>query len=117
MTPTIVLKDGKPFLVTGSPGGSRITTAVLQVILNVLDRHMGIAEAVSAPRMHNQWVPDQVYAEPGLPDDVLAALQARGDKVVAQPRFMSANSIMVAPDGSFIGAADPRTHDGLAAGY
>jgi gamma-glutamyltranspeptidase / glutathione hydrolase len=117
MTPTIVLKRGKPFLITGSPGGSRITTAVLQIILNVLDRHMSIADAVSAPRLHNQWVPDQVYAEPGLPDQVLAALRARGDKVVAQRPFTSANSIMIAPDGSFIGAADPRTHDGLAAGY
>jgi gamma-glutamyltranspeptidase / glutathione hydrolase len=117
MTPSIVLKGGKPFLVTGSPGGSRITTTVLQVILNVLDRHMNIGDAVAAPRVHNQWVPDQVYAEPGLPDEALAALQARGDKVVAQRPFASANSIMVAPDGSFVGAADPRTHGGLAAGY
>jgi gamma-glutamyltranspeptidase/glutathione hydrolase len=117
MTPSIVLKGGKPFLITGSPGGSRITTTVLQVILNVLDRHMSIGDAVSAPRVHNQWVPDQVYAEPGLADEVLAALEARGDKVVAQRPFASANSIMVAPNGSFIGAADPRTHGGLAAGY
>ena len=69
MTPTIVLKDGKPFLVTGSPGGSRIITAVLQVMLNVIDRRMDIAGAVSAPRIHNQWVPDQVYVEPGVPDE------------------------------------------------
>src|ERR1700683_446456 len=117
MTPSIVLKHGKPFLITGSPGGSRITTAVLQIILNVLDRHMSIADAVSAPRVHNQWVPDQVFVEPGLPDDVLAALQARGDKVVAQRPFTSANSIMIAPDGSFIGAADPRTGGALAVGY
>jgi gamma-glutamyltranspeptidase/glutathione hydrolase len=117
MTPTVVLKHGKPFIVTGSPGGSRITTAVLQVILNVLDRHMSIADAVSAPRVHNQWVPDQVYVEPGLPDDVVAALRARGDKVVAQRPFTSANSIIVTPDGSFIGAADPRTGGALAVGY
>ena len=64
MTPTIVLKDGKPFLVTGSPGGSRIITAVLQVIVNVIDRGMTIADAVAAPRVHNQWMPDQVFAEP-----------------------------------------------------
>jgi gamma-glutamyltranspeptidase / glutathione hydrolase len=117
MTPSIVLKGGKPFLITGSPGGSRITTAVLQVILNALDRHMSIGDAVSAPRVHNQWLPDQVYVEPGLPDEVLAALQARGDKVVAQRPFTSANSIMIAPDGSFIGAADPRTGGALAVGY
>jgi gamma-glutamyltranspeptidase/glutathione hydrolase len=117
MTPSVVLKHGKPFLITGSPGGSRITTAVLQVIINVLDRHMSLADAVSAPRVHNQWVPDQVYVEPGVPDDVLAALQARGDKVVAQRPFTSANSIMVASNGSFMGAADPRTGGALAVGY
>ena len=67
MTPTIVLKDGKPFLVTGSPGGSRIITTVLQIVVNVIDRGMDIAGAVSAPRLHNQWMPDQVFAEPGVP--------------------------------------------------
>ena len=66
MTPTIVLKDGKPFLITGSPGGSRIITAVLQVIINVIDFHMPIAEAVSAPRLHHQWQPDEVFVEPGF---------------------------------------------------
>ncbi len=116
MTPTIVLKDGKPFLVTGSPGGSRIITAVLQVVLNVIDRHMDIAAAVSAPRLHNQWLPDQVFVEPGVPDSVLVLLQARGDKIVAQRPFTSANSLMVTPQG-FVGAADPRTHESLAVGY
>ena len=116
MTPTIVLKDGKPFLVTGSPGGSRITTAVLQVILNVIDRRMDIAGAVSAPRIHDQWVPDQVYVEPGVPDSVVATLRARGDKVVPQRPFTSANSILVTPQG-FAGAADPREGGALAVGY
>jgi gamma-glutamyltranspeptidase/glutathione hydrolase len=116
MTPTIVLKDGKPFLVTGSPGGSRIITAVLQILVNVIDRDMDIAGAVSAPRIHNQWMPDQVFAESGLSSDLVAALQARGDKVVVQRPFTSANSIMITPDG-FVGAADPRTHGALAIGY
>ena len=116
MTPTIVLKDGKPFLVTGSPGGSRIITTVLQVIVNVIDRGMDIAEAVSAPRVHDQWLPDQVYAEPGITEDLIAALQARGDKVVPQRPFTSANSIMVTPKG-FVGAADPRSRGALAAGF
>jgi gamma-glutamyltranspeptidase/glutathione hydrolase len=116
MTPTIVLKDGKPFLVTGSPGGSRITTAVLQVIVNVLDRGMSVADAVAAPRVHNQWLPDQVFVEPGVPDAVAAALQARGDKVVAQPPFTSANSIAITP-GGFVGAADPRRGGATAVGY
>lgn len=116
MSPTIVLKDGKPFLVTGSPGGSRIITAVLQVIVNVIDRGMDIAGAVAAPRVHNQWMPDQVFVEPGLSSDLVAALQARGDKIVPQRPFTSANSIMVTPEG-FVGAADPRTRGALAAGY
>jgi gamma-glutamyltranspeptidase/glutathione hydrolase len=116
MTPTIVLKDGKPFLITGSPGGSHITTAVLQVIVNVIDRGMDIADAVSAPRIHDQWVPDEVFAEPGLPEDVLAALRARGDKIVPQRPFTSANSIEVTP-GELVGAADPREGGALAVGY
>jgi gamma-glutamyltranspeptidase / glutathione hydrolase len=116
MTPTIVLKDGKPFLVTGSPGGSRIITTVLQVIVNVIDRGMDIAAAVSAPRVHDQWLPDQVYAEPGISEDLIAALQARGDKVVPQRPFTSANSIVVTPEG-FVGAADPRSPGALAVGF
>ena len=116
MTPTIVLKDGKPFLITGSPGGSRIITTVLQVIVNVIDRGMGIAEAVAAPRVHNQWTPDQVYAEPALSPDILAALETRGDKVVPQRPFTSAESILMTPEG-LVGAADPRTAGALAVGY
>src|SRR5262249_19135851 len=66
MTPTIVLKDGRPYLVTGSPGGSLIITTVLQVILGVLDFHRDIAAAVAAPRIHHQWLPDEVLVEPGV---------------------------------------------------
>jgi gamma-glutamyltranspeptidase/glutathione hydrolase len=115
MTPTILLKDGKPFLVTGSPGGSRIITAVLQVIVNAIDRGMDIAAAVAAPRIHNQWMPDQVYVETTLAPDVVDALRAYGDKIVLRPPFTSANSIMVTPKG-MMGAADPRTHGALAVG-
>ena len=83
MTPTIVLKDGKPFLVTGSPGGSRIITTVLQVISNVIDRGMTIAEAVAAPRLHHQWSPDEVFgrARRCRPRRV-RALEARGHTLV-----------------------------------
>ena len=116
MTPTIVLKDGKPFLVTGAPGGSRIITAVLQVITNVIDFHMGIAEAVSVPRLHNQWQPDETYAEPGFDPAVLVALRARGHKIVATEPHTSANSIEVTPNG-YVGAADARTRGALAVGY
>jgi gamma-glutamyltranspeptidase/glutathione hydrolase len=122
MTPTIVLKDGKPFLITGSPGGSRITTAVLQIITNVIDFHLPIAEAVTAPRLHNQWQPDQVLVEPGFNPDWLDALAARGHKIVPTRPATSANSIEVMPKGEFtpqvyVGAADTRTRGALAAGY
>jgi gamma-glutamyltranspeptidase/glutathione hydrolase len=116
MTPTIVLKDGKPFIVTGSPGGSRIITAVLQVITNVIDFHMGIAQAVAAPRIHNQWQPDETYTEPGFTAELLDALRARGHKIVATEPHTSANSIAVTPEG-YVGAADPRTRGALAAGF
>lgn len=115
MTPTIVLKHGKPFLVTGSPGGSHITTAVLQVVVNVIDRGMSIAQAVDAPRVHAQWTPDKVFAEPALSPAIVAALKARGDVVEEQRPFTSANSIMVTPAG-FAGAADPREGGALAVG-
>jgi len=116
MTPTIVLKDGKPYLVTGSPGGSLIINTVLQVAVDVIDRGMDIAGAVSAPRVHNQWMPDLVFAEPGVAADVVATLEARGDKVMVRPLPTSANSILVTPSG-LVGAADPRTRGALAAGY
>jgi gamma-glutamyltranspeptidase/glutathione hydrolase len=115
MTPTIVLKDGKPFLITGSPGGSRIITAVLQVITDVIDFHMGIAEAVTAPRLHHQWMPDNVLVEPGFKPAALEALAAAGHRLVAVAPGTSANSIEVGPAGN-IGAADTRTRGALAAG-
>src|SRR5450755_131200 len=116
MTPAIVLKDGKPFLVTGSPGGSRIITAVLQVIANAIDFHMPIAEAVTTPRLHQQWQPEDVFVEPGIDPAWLDALAARGHKITATRPFTSANSIEVMTDG-LVGAADPRTRGALAAGY
>jgi gamma-glutamyltranspeptidase/glutathione hydrolase len=115
MSPTILLKDGKPVLVTGSPGGSRIITTVLQVIVNAIDRHMDIAHAVSEPRLHNQWMPDQVYVEPSFAPTLVDALKAYGDKVVPMRPFTSANSIMITPQG-IMGAADPRSHGALAIG-
>jgi gamma-glutamyltranspeptidase/glutathione hydrolase len=116
MSPTIVLKDGKPLLVTGSPGGSRIITAVLQVISNVIDRGMTIAEAVAEPRLHAQWTPDEVFVERGFPADLASALAARGHKLVERPPGTAANSILVTPQG-LVGAADSRTRGALAAGY
>ncbi|MEO6381407.1 MAG: gamma-glutamyltransferase [Nitrobacter sp.] len=116
MTPTIVLKDGKPMLVTGSPGGSRIISTVLQVIVNVFDYDMNVAAAVDAPRLHHQWLPDQVRAEHGFPEGVIAGLRARGHTVAVPMGQTSANSIAITPDG-FFGAPDPRSRGSDAAGY
>ncbi len=116
MTPTIVLKNGKPFLVTGSPGGSRIITTTLQVIINVIDRGMNIAQAVAAPRIHHQWLPDEVFAERTVPGETIRALETRGHKVTRLPPLTSANSIMATRHG-LAGAADQRTRGALAAGY
>ena len=116
MTPTIVMKDGKPFLITGSPGGSRIISAVLQVIVNAIDFEMPIGQAVSAPRLHQQWQPEDVYVEPGFAPDALDALEKRGHKIVATPPHTSTNSIEVTAEG-YVGAADRRTRGSLAAGF
>jgi len=116
MSPTIVFRDGRVFLVTGTHGGSRIITMVAQVILNVIDHQMNIAEAVAAPRIHHQWLPDQVDAESGLSPDTIRLLEARGHKIVVGRTFGSANSIMVTPEG-LTGAADPRQRGTLAEGY
>jgi gamma-glutamyltranspeptidase / glutathione hydrolase len=115
MSPTIVLKDGKPVLVTGSPGGSRIISTVLQVIVNVLDYDMDVASAVAAPRLHHQWLPDEVRIEHGFPDDVIAALKAKGHTIVEPMGQTSANSIAVTDHG-LLGAPDPRTRGSEAAG-
>jgi gamma-glutamyltranspeptidase/glutathione hydrolase len=117
MTPTIVLKDGRPWIVTGSPGGSRIISTVLQVLLNVIDRNLALNEAVAAPRLHHQWLPDVVVTEPGFDSALLGALEARGQRVVeSDSRWSSANSIMVTEEG-LVGAADNRTRGALASGY
>jgi gamma-glutamyltranspeptidase / glutathione hydrolase len=115
MSPTIVLKDGKPVLVTGSPGGSRIISTVLQVIVNVLDYKMDVAAAVAAPRLHHQWLPDEVRVEGGFPDHVLLELKAMDHLIVAPMGQTSANSIAVTANGP-LGAPDPRSRGAEAAG-
>jgi gamma-glutamyltranspeptidase / glutathione hydrolase len=115
MSPTIVLKDGKPVLVTGSPGGSRIISTVLQVIVNVLDYHMDVAAAVAAPRLHHQWLPDEVRVEHGFADDTLAGLKAKGHRIIEPMGQTSANSIAVTEHG-LLGAPDPRSRGAEAAG-
>ena len=117
MSPTIVLKDGQLFLVTGSPGGSRIITTVLQLVMNMIDHGMGVAEASHATRIHHQWLPDQLTVEEGLSPDTLALLAGKGQNVVIGNTSGSTNSIAIGPDGYRLGAADPRRPAALAAGY
>ena len=116
MSPTIVFQDGKPWLVTGSPGGSRIITTVLQVILNVVDHGMNIAEASAAPRIHHQWFPDELRVEDGLSPDTLKLLSDMGYEIAVKDAMGSTQSIM-AVDGMLMGASDPRTTGDLTEGY
>jgi gamma-glutamyltranspeptidase/glutathione hydrolase len=116
MSPTIVLKDTSPVLVTGAPGGSRIITTVLQVIVNTVDGHMTIGDAIAAPRVHHQWSPDEVVVEPQFPADKARALAALGHKVRFGSLFGSAHSIAIRPD-AITGAADLRARGAAASGY
>jgi gamma-glutamyltranspeptidase/glutathione hydrolase len=117
MSPTIVLKDGGPFLATGSPGGSRIITTTLQVIMNVVDHGMNIQEAVNAPRIHHQWLPDETRIEEGISPDTIKLLEAMGHTVSVQSTMGAASSILIDNEkGVYYGASDPR-RSGLALGY
>lgn len=116
MTPTIVLKDGELFLATGSPGGSRIITSVLQVILNVIDHKMSIPKAVAAPRIHHQWIPDILYLEKKAGENLAVELRKKGYEVKRTGPMGSTQSV-ARVRGFFRGAADPRHPRGLAQGY
>ena len=115
MTPTIVLKDGKPYLALGSPGGPAIINTVLQVLINVLDFGMNVQDAVNWPRFHHQWMPDELRVEPGYSPDTVALLEKRGYTVKRQPWMGEAEAVRI--EGGWLeGAADPRT-EGIAEGY
>ncbi len=115
MTPTIVLKDGKLFMVLGAPGGSRIITGVTQVLLNVLDFGMTVQQAVDQPRFHHQWKPDKLYLERGFSPDTKALLERRGHALEEIPSVASVEAIVIA-DGWIQGALNGRS-SGKAAGY
>ena len=137
MAPTIVTKDGKTFMVLGSPGGSRIISIAAQVILNVVDHGMNIQEAVNAPRIHHQWLPDQITAEPfAISPDTNAILTGMGHKIVEQAPWGAAEAILIGPKedaalassndaiapntpipGLLYGAHDDRRPAGSAAGH
>lgn len=124
MTPTIVVKDNKPSLIVGTPGGSTIITSVLQTILNVYEYGMNIQEAVNAPRFHHQWLPDVVIIEEGgYDEEKLSILNSKGYLMVPLPinvntAGMSARSsigrvdaILIDEEGNVSGGADPRGDD------
>ncbi len=116
MTPTIVLKDGKPVLVTGSPGGARIITTVLQTVVNTIDFGMNPAEATAMPRVHHQWTPDELRIEKGISADTIALLEKRGH-TIALKASMGRTQTIALKDGVLYGASDPRNPDGKTLGY
>ena len=120
MTPTFILRpDGTLFFTIGSPGGTTIINTVLEVICNVIDHGMNLQQAIDAPRIHHQWLPDKVFYEPlGLADDTKKALEARGHNFTDKPNDMSnAQGILIEEKtGVRLGASDAR-QDGLAIGY
>ncbi|MBE9095722.1 gamma-glutamyltransferase [Tychonema sp. LEGE 07203] len=117
MTPMIVTENGKFRLAAGAPGGSTIITTVLQIVLNVLLYEMNVSEAVSAPRIHHQWLPDRLMVEKGGFDAAtLSELRRRGHQIVERDGWGNANAIVLTPDGWLEGAADPRG-EGEAKGF
>ncbi|HEY9779033.1 MAG TPA: gamma-glutamyltransferase family protein, partial [Leptolyngbyaceae cyanobacterium] len=117
MTPTIVTENGRLRMAVGAPGGSTIITTVLQVLLNVLEYGMDAGAAISAPRIHHQWLPDRLRVEPwGLDTLTLKELSRRGHQIEQQSPWGNANAIVVTPDGILEGSADPRG-EGSPRGY
>jgi gamma-glutamyltranspeptidase/glutathione hydrolase len=115
MTPTIVLKDGKPFLVMGSPGGTTITTQVFQVLLNVIDYNLSLQEAVWNPRFHHQWLPDVVYVEKDFPQETRTKLKEMGYDVVERGNIGRFEAIKIL-NGKIEAVGDKRGDD-HAEGY
>lgn len=117
MTPTIVLKDNQPYLVLGAPGGSRIITAVLQVILNVIDFGMNIQEAIDAPRFHHQWKPDRLDLEKGFSPDTIALLKSRGHFIEEAKPVVVARVEAILVEGGWLKGGQDGRGTGKAAGY
>jgi gamma-glutamyltranspeptidase/glutathione hydrolase len=118
MTPTIVLKEGKLFLVLGSPGGPRIITTVANILLGVVDYGMNIQEAVDAPRFHHQWMPDSIALEKSFSPDTVERLETMGHKVERQGYWSDGECIALdLKTGERLGASDQRNSTGKAVGY
>jgi gamma-glutamyltranspeptidase / glutathione hydrolase len=116
MTPTIVLRDGKLFMLVGAPGGARIATAVLQVFLNVADFGMNAQDAVDFPRFHHQWKPDKLYLERGISPDTVALLKTRRHDV-DWPSVPLARVEAIVLDGGWLEGGSDGRGQGKAAGY
>jgi gamma-glutamyltranspeptidase/glutathione hydrolase len=117
MCPTIVLRGSQPWLVLGSPGGPRIISTVLNILVDRRDHGVSLENAVASPRFHHQWQPDRIDHEPeALTDDVKKALQAMGHVLHPRARYSSAQCIEIEPAGTRRGVSDPRSH-GAAMGY
>jgi gamma-glutamyltranspeptidase/glutathione hydrolase len=114
MTPTIVTREGRVVLVTGSPGGRTIINTVLNVVLGVTEYGLTGPEAVTLPRMHHQWMPDRISIEAAAPAAAVDGLRTLGHTVRTVERQGSAQTIWIAPDGSIHGANDPRSPDSKA---
>ncbi len=117
MAPTIVRRDGRNYLVTGSPGGSRIITTTLQVLMNVIDHRMNIQSAVEAPRIHHQWLPDEILIERGISPDTVDLLEAMGHEVETGTAMGAIQSVLIDREGRLWGAEDPRRSTSSARGY
>ena len=117
MTPVIVTKDGKPYFVTGSPGGSRIITTNLQILMNVIDHKMNVAAATHAPRIHHQWLPNKVYIEPGISADTLKILKNMGHEIEPTTFTMGSTQTIMKLGDYLYGSADPRRPGAAAVGY
>jgi len=118
MTPVIVSRDGAPWLVTGSPGGARIISTVLQSIVNAIDFGLNPMTSAAMPRIHHQWLPDVLQVEQGFSPDTLRLLAAMGHTVRTVPTMGRVQTIQITPtDFRLSGASDPRNPDGLTAGF
>jgi gamma-glutamyltranspeptidase/glutathione hydrolase len=116
MTPAIVLKDNKPFIVVGTPGGTTIPTSVFQTLVNMLEFNLSTADAVYKPKFHHQWKPDEIYAEKGFPEKIMEDLRAMGYKVTVRGRIGRTEVIKVLANKKFEAVADSRGDD-AAEGY